>query len=355
MGQPTPTESTSTILWLDPEQLETARALRDKAGLEFVAVGSPQLGHAEPLASALDARPTTDLRAAIMSAGSGSEEGTRVVLLLSPGEFGSPDSASPDDDQRALREARKRNVKVICVEPIPAGVLQLAGPALIHSSRDETIEPWARHAPILSRTRGVHQFQDLRESFGRIRTVHVAALCAPHQRSLGACLYDAVELVQRLVGDPELVGAAYSTALAGGGLLMEPGESLRNLTGELTVTMRFGDGRSAGLFLSDRAGRWQRSVTLIGENGTARFSDSHIRWTDAKGELVDSSGSEDPGEDGFVDVLAEQIRRIVDPHRPAEQPVDAASVLATAGSAVLSARTAELESPSTLRRMVLAG
>src|SRR5690606_29923013 len=122
------------------------------------------------------------------------------------------------------------------------------------------------------------------------------------------------------------------------------------------ASLRFDDGRTASLVASDHAGRWNRTVTLLGEGGRLRLFDDGFEWIDPGGEKVDSSRAstrEAPGAWGAHEVaaIADDLSRRLDPAIPAVGPVDHASVLALCQATLLSARTGQCESPASIHRM----
>ncbi len=262
---------------------------------------------------------------------------------------------------------------------------------------------WARFLPMMRDIPPMRDLADLAESFGQVQSVCLRMVGRPSHGSVGARLYDASALLIALLGMPDQAYAAYvgrltawpphaphaphagnSTAagehhtaaagpstggtsaggsVAGRGLRPLPGDSLRGLAGDIAATLRYADGRAASVFVSDRAGEFRRSLTLVGERGTLAVSDLGLRWLDELGREVDTSRPDEsfpaPPADPAEELIAREIRRAIDPTGAAaastSPPVDAVRVLAVAGAVLLSARTGEVESPSTVLRMAGVG
>lgn len=402
------------ILWADPAQAGWLAAVVERAGLAVVGVGSPEPGRAGALAAAMggggrgEVRVWDDLRAALAT---GDAE---LVLLAAPGDFagGQRQGAMDAEDAGALAACRARGVRIATLEPMPASVLQLDAPVQAAAAdalgdgagREEVIaassgagvvlgpgapvlvdesEPrvrgraidsgggWARVLPLLRHCRAMREAVDLFEHLGPVRTAVFEGWSGPGQGTLGARLFDAMDTLVWLLGAPEQVDAAYVWPARARPIHATTGETLRGLEGDLTANLRFADGRAAAVAVSDRAGRWSRSVTLIGEGGRLRVTDDGAGgsggagmgtggfvWLSADGQTVDASrlarrkrGQEERPDEAFVDAASEQVARLLDQRVPAPAPTDYAAVLAAAGAALLSARTGEAESPRTILRM----
>ncbi len=120
---------------------------------------------------------------------------------------------------------------------------------------------------------------------------------------------------------------------------------------------------------SDRAGRFEHLLTIIGPGGRIRVFNDGFEWTDARGRkidesrragarrtstlrkpAIDQSDTPSPG----ASVIVEQVQRVMDLGAAAlggTPIVRYPEVLAMAQAALLSARTGEGERPATLLRM----
>jgi hypothetical protein len=316
------------------------------------------------------------------------------VLLADPGAFGvtaddrsvlpglPPGAAGAGTpDAEVLRASAGAGKTVLSFEPMPGSVLELQEPTLTRAGEEDAgimlgdraaaatsvgaVGEWAAFCPSLKSALPVRNASEVIAQLGTIRVISVESMCGHGQQSLGARLYDACMACVWLMGIPDRVDAAYASRPIGPGRGVHalPGHTLRGLSGDMTANLRYADGRCASIVASDRAGRWHRSLTLLGDNGRLRVYDDGFVWYGTDGRVVDSSREEsrirgaaagEKSSDGFVRAVVDQIERAMDTRAPAEPPMDVPGVLATAGAALLSARTGEGESPATLLRMARA-
>src|SRR5690606_33710015 len=215
--------------------------------------GSPD--RASSAAAELGTRPLDDLRHALAS------EEADLFWIPAPGGFGTGEGAS--EDAAALLAARGRGVQVVSLEPIPASATDLAAGWLDPSGAVRPADCCAL-APRMRLGRPFREAQEVLESFGAVRSAMVESWRRPSQGSLGAQVYDAMDLLCALLGEPQTVDAAHVAPGAPGRSRGRGGDSLRGWRGDLTASLRFDDGRTASLVASDHAGRWNRTVTLLG-------------------------------------------------------------------------------------------
>jgi len=409
---PTSTGGRTAFVWADPVQASWLRSAMDRAGIAIIGAGSPEAGRGPELIAALggdrDSVPLSDdLRSVLTSAS------TDLVLIAAPGDFagGQRQGGMDREDAAALAACRSRGVVVATLEPMPCSALQLGitlDPALgehaavnagaevigapvgagvmlgqgapVRAAESREVAPRARHAadsgggwarmvPLLRHCRAMREAADVLEQFGHVRTVAMECWCGAGQGTLGSRIVDALDCVIALFGVPEQVHASYVWPVRGRALHPAAGDTLRGLSGDLTANLRFADGRTASVAISDRAARWSRAVTLIGEGGRLHITDDGaagtgtgtggFTWLSADGATVDTSrparrkrSAEERADEAMVDAVAEQLSRMLDSRLPAPPPTDAAGVLGAAGAALLSARTGEAESPQTILRMV---
>jgi len=417
------TPSTRTaIIWAEPAQAPWLRAATERAGLTIIGAGGPLQGRSSDLVAGLtghrdSAAAYTDLRTVLATAS------TDLILIAAPGDFagGQRQGSLDREDAAALATARARGVRIATLEPMPCSALQLGIPAEVggtgaasignemvgatgwagmggpgvmlgpggpaHAVEPSNVQPqgstrnaaeggtlagagggWASLVPLMRASRAMRDAADVLEQFGQVRTVLVECWCRAGQGTLGARLFDAMDCIVSLLGVPEQVDATYVWPVSGHALHAAAGESLRGLEGDLTANMRFAGGRAAAVALSDRASRWSRSVTILGDGGRLRISDDGVSgdgigpggfvWLSADGQTVDASrpvrrkrGQEDRPDEALVDALADQLARILDPRAPVPGATDYPGVLAAGGAALLSARTGESESSETILRM----
>lgn len=323
------------------------RAVAAAAGLNLVAAGCGAKGRSSAVAAALACEPVDDLRSAL------TEGQCDVVLIASAGGFGA--AASPSD-AAAVLAASQRGVRVLTLEPLPASALELGGPW--RPAGGAAPADAVRFIPLARSAKPFRDAAEILEMFGKPRTVLVEACCRPEEGSLGARLFGAVETLLCLMGEPETVDAAYAPPHRSQ-LIPQLGETLRDTHGDIAASVRFGDGRAAAIVASDQSGRWSRAVTMLGPEGRLRIYDDGFEWVNAAGDRVDASReTKRRGETAAsrgVQVIADAIRRTLDPAIPDEGPLDRAAVLAVCQSVLLSTRTGSGENPATIRRMMQVG
>ena len=330
---------TRAVCWLRPDQAALARAVQDQTRLAFAAAGAPDAAQRSAVAGELDAEPLDDLRATVASTEAG------VIVLLDPGRFG-----ASEEDRTALLEARARGVVVVSLEPIPAAALDLAGGWTASHNGVRAVD-CVRPVPLVRQSASLRASAEVREQFGQPRVFSIECLCTPAEGSLGARLFDAMDLVNMLVGEPELVDASYAGPEAVGGLHALPGATLRDLRGELTAHLRFADGRSGTVLASSRSAGWERRITLLGEGGRLRLTEPVFVWHNPEGEQVDTYAADRAhAADPAASAIAHAVTNALD--ASAQAPVDYAAALAVAQAALLSARTGQSESPATIRRLI---
>lgn len=337
----------SVAVWLSPEQVGLLKEVAAAAELQVVAAGSPSRGHSGAVAAELGAKAHDDLRAML-----GSIE-AQLIVIAAPEGFGS--SSNPDDAD-AIRAAAARGVKVAALEPIPAAALDLAG-SWTAGEPHRPVDA-IRFCPLARLARPFRDAADVIEQFGHVRMMSVESWCIPAEGSLGSRLYSALELVLAVLGEPETIDATYVAPSHGTGVHVLPGETLRGLQGDLTANLRFADGRAAAVVTSNQGGRWNRTATLVGQAGRLRIFDDGFEWISPEGKKLDESRRmRRERADGTqpshpVAALVDAFTRLLDPAIPDPGPPDHATLLAMAQASLLSARTGQAESPTTIRHMV---
>lgn len=351
MAMPTaPDPARRTVALLRPEQSALARAVADAARLDLRAVhAAPGPGSRSDAAADLDpAEPFDDPRRALTEPDA---EGGLVLLLARPAEL---DGVEPE---QLVTLAKQRSMRVVTLEPLPASVR-----AAIRME-DAGLLEWVRPMPLLRRAPIFVAAEDALENFGPIRTAALAGRCSAAHGSLAARLFDAMHLLHSLLGVPESVDASVVAPLPAADDAGPP--SLVRLRGDLTANIRTGGARAASLVLSDRAGRWFRGVTILGEAGCLRLDERGFEHVDPDGSLLDST-TEPPARpsDASVaaaapfsaaDSLAAALDRMLDPRLPTPPIAAAQEILAMCEAAVLSARTGQSESPRTVLDMARLG
>jgi hypothetical protein len=331
-----------------PDQLPLVRQVADAAELSVIAAGATGRGLSQSVASELACKPLDDLRAALASTDAD------LFWIASPGSFGVGTSGN---DATAVAEAHARGVKIATLEPIPAAALDLVGGGWLEGAvRPVDVLRFIPRARLSEPFRGA---TDVLDHFGQIRSMGIEMWSAASECSMGAGLYAALELILALMGEPETIDAACATPSAGQKVHALPGETLRDLHGDLTANIRLADGRAAALYISDQAGRWDRTITMLGAAGRIRIHDDGFEWIGADGKLLDHSRppkkrpkDSPPPPPHAVTAIADSLSRLIDPAVPDPGPSNHAAILAMGQAALLSARTGQGESPATIRRMV---
>jgi hypothetical protein len=407
---PDPAPARPALVWLRREQAPLIAPVLAELNLRVEVVGDPSSDRARDALEALRAEGAvcdeqvqiaSDLRAALAVWKEG------VALLADPGDFGrAEDAAHGALERETLAACQERGVRVVTLEPIPATLQAmhgLAGPASLPlvlgpGDRGPKGEPgedagaargmaglgaWAFPAPLWRRSGPVQDALTMLEQFGPVRTCSVQVLGSPHEGSLGARLFDAMDLAQLLMGEPDRIDAAYIAPGAGALRAVHPlpGETLRGLEGDLTASLRLSGGRGATITASNQSGRFECLLVLIGERGRIRVDQAGLEWTGLDGHVIDRSrlrphrrpavrrsdttptspdapdapaGARSPApRSEAVRPLADQIRRYLHEGTAAATGLNYARVLAMAQAALLSARTGEAESPATLMRLAL--
>lgn len=326
-----------TLCWLRSDQVELVRAVAALAGLEIVAAGTDDRGRSAAVASELgpDVRVESDLLAAIGSVDAG------LVLLADPGDFGEQSA-----DASAVAGARARSVTVCSLEPFPPGVAAVGGAEWSQSIDGAPLHAHVVNAASPQSNTSTREALHAMEAFGPITAMAVSVTAGPEAGSLGARLYAAMDLLDLFAGQPELIGASIVHPRS---MRSSRSERLAQTHGTITASVRFADHQAATLLASNQSGPWHHGVTILGAAGRMRVWDEGFAWTDPQGRVVDEHrAGEDQRCEPAARNLAERIRRSLDSPAPRTHN---ALVLAMAETALLSARTGNAESPSTLLRI----
>lgn len=307
-----------TIVWGRADQVDLARAVRERVDLTVVAAGHADGGAATAMADGLEARRATDLRHTVREI-----EHDLLWILDASGLTG--------EDLAAVLE---RSALTLSHEPVADRVPPEVGVGLLER---------VRLIPLMRRGAAMEAFADMREAFGPVRSVNVAARGRREHGSLYARLTDALDALEWLCGPAEQLDAAMS------GPLGEPPAILRDFDGHVSVNARFASNCCGCAQVSNMGAGWARGVTVLGDRGCARITDTILEWWNPEGELVDSGVFADEGD--FNELVARQIERALDPRRGLE-PTDTLRALAACEAARLSLRTLQGESPRKLLEMM---
>lgn len=384
-------------VWLEPEQATFVTDVVARLGASVAHAGASAPGRAAAVAQALSAQPFDDLREFLLSVGpragsaargvtsSGSSESASAIDLLWIASAADIRFAEDPSMLAAMRACIARGVPVLSSAAVPGSLFEFVSsqdPVLIAGPQDSGAA--ADAASVSAATLWPEMFPRFRlsgpfidvaselESFGRTGAVHMQHVGSAVQASAGARLIDTLDTIAYLLGEPEDIYAAYApaadaaprhataklSAAAHGPSL----QTVRALRGTLSATLRYSDGRGASLLVSDCAGLWSRTLTLLGDGSTdtggrLTVTSTGIDWVDRAGAPLERRrparrrGDIDRiGEAtlAFADALSPIGRQQTRMHPPINHPM----VLSMAGAAILSATTGEPESPSTIRRMI---
>lgn len=330
------------IAWLRPAQAAFVRAVAQAADFAIVGAGTPSKGQSAAVADALSCAAVADIRTAL------TEGDAELIFIASTGDFGADAAA----DAGALAAARARSVQVATLDPIPAAALDVMAREWSDGELNSSPSLWPRVCPLVRFARSLRDAMESLHEFGPARLVSVTSTCTAGQASLGGRLFSAVDLVLAMLGEPDLIDAAFISPGAGHGLHSLPGETHRDLHGTISANVRYADGRAANFVLSDCGAQWTDSVLLIGPGGQLTITHRGFEWFGPDGSLLDRHEAPATEHEAGAAAIADVLTRLLDPALPVEAPVDIASVLAIGQAALLSARTGQGESPATIRRMM---
>lgn len=336
------------MVWANPEQVGMLAGVLSGAGIQVVGAGCPVSAQSGAVAQGFGCGVQDDLRHMLSS------ERPDLVLLASPGGFG---HREVELDLTALQHAHEQGVTVASLEPIPGEATEISGSRWGEALQTGAIlggGEFVRVVPMARRGRLVDELMATLETFGVIRSLSVSIAAPGVYGSLGARMFEAMDLVRTLVGVPGMIDASYQGEGSVVGLHQLPGESMRDLHGVLAGHLRMGDGRGVLLQVSDRVGRSGLMMSLLGDEGEIRVLDEGFVRFDRGGEQIDSFALEaDTKADPSSVRLTEQLIQLCSGVGPVRSPVDHVSVLAMGHAALLSARTGQGETPETIRRLLM--
>lgn len=327
-----------TLCWLRGEQVGLVRAVASMARLRIVGVGTSEKGRAGALAAEFsDLSPGVvaahdDLRAAM------SVTDASLVLMAESGDFGNAAA-----DAAAVEAAARRGARIVSFDPVPPSVQALALPAWGASVEARPL--WGLVRSGASVTGGLAHGLEVLEQFGEVSAAALMCAAGREAGSLGARLVSAMDLVLRLMGEPEIVSASFAPPAEQRNARHE---TLVDSAGTLAATMRFVSGQSASVLVSTLGGPWHRGATILGPAGRLRVWDDGFVWTSPDGRVMDEHRAPDAAGDPAARAIAASIVAAME---SAGEVMQTPGVLAMAETALLSARTGHGESPATLRRV----
>jgi len=333
------------VVWIDPEQAPVIKRVLARADIELVGAGSPDPARTGQVASDLECDPIDDLRVALSSVEAD------LLILGNPSSFA---DQAVDADLDALKAAHARNLAVATLEPIPATSNGIGGTSFAEALSTGILNELVHMMPMTRHTPMIDEFYTVLETFAPIRSCSIVIGMPKALGSLGARLFDAMDLVRSLVGVPNIIEAGYISPAAGRGMHPLPGQSLRYLHGEFTLNLRFSDGRCAALLLTDQVGASTINMTMLSTEGHIVIDNAGFKWFNPIGEMIDSYDTPDAdGVDTAEIALAAQLIELCSGVGPKRAPIDYPGVLSMTHATLLSTRTGQGESPRAVEQLLL--
>ncbi len=332
------------IVWTNPDQAHVLGAILHEAGIERIGAGCADPARTGQVASSLGCEPVDDLRQALTTLD------TDMVLLGDPGGFGEEPN---DADLEALRAAHARNVCVATIEPIPATPAGIGGTSFSEALHQGVIGSFAHVTPLLRYRPIIAELSSVLETYAPVRSAMLAYAGSSAHGTLGARLFNMLDLTRWLIGVPSVIEAAYVSPRAGRGMHPLPGQTIRNLHGEITMNLRFSDGRCAAIYLSDQFHDSTLSMTLASAEGQILLDEQGFVWRNPAGDEVDTHIAPDAALNSDAGALRAQLSELCSGTAPTRPPIDYASVLSMTHAALLSTRTGQGESPHDVEQLML--
>jgi len=319
-----PVSPLPVVLWT-----ETATAGRDgqiidrmHADIRVTAVGGPRSGEVVALARRLNCPHDDDFRKIML------RSEARWLLTGSMQDIDHRDFAGLSHD-----------IRIAAIEP---AIDSLADPPL---SSDRI-----NYLPAMLRSPGWNLAANPDEVIAAAQVTRLTSLGRPDHCTLFARLLDGWRTLVTLHGLPETIDAALT------GPLPAAPESPRGLTGHIAGMARLERSRCILFEISDRAGRHERCIQMIGRAGRLIVTDDAYELSDENGEILDGShvGDATSQQSDFVDQVIHDWRSLLSPPanpaalNPARLLEIESHALACTLAAMLSARTSQPESPAKL-------
>ncbi len=308
------------MVWATRAQEELLRKVFSDESISLLAVGSDESATAADLAATHHAERLEDLRQALH------REDADLLWLAGP----------VDLEPATLKLIGQKSLRTFSSYPQPDSIGDLL------SQPDDGVTIGV--LPLMQRSAGFRAAEEIFESFGRVECISISFRSDPSSGSLFSRLYDAMDVVTRRCGEADTIDAALVSPTG------DTPETLGDLTGHMTVNLRFPENRSASITISDRAGRWFRGITMLGPGGCLRVDEGQFEWIGPDGVTVDSH-AETEAPTGLGGIIATQLRRAVERRDATEPPADHARLMAACEAARVSSRTGEWESPRSVMRM----
>ena len=329
-----------------------------------------------PAGTGHEVRALSDLRSMLASA----VPADGPIVLFDAGALLKADRAGPDVE--LLRQVRQRGIAVLSLEPLPAVAADLASAASVIApaaasmplvlgplevpvtpERDAAMRLVAEltwWAGLSRHSAGFVEIGDLLTNFGPVQAMAVTATASRAEGSLRARLADGLDQLAVVMGQAESVFGVVSKA--------------HEANQQASVLLRYGNGRSGVVFAALAGGPIQRSAVMTGPGGrleiTSGPAGTGVLWTDNAGKVIDQSrkrprrragdsgaqvaaeGQEKPAHSTIADLIAKQLRRVLETGTTdvlaASGRPDLAGLVATIGAAELSSDTGVAERPAML-------
>lgn len=317
----------NTIIWTDPAHAATLIDAVQRAGLTLVAIGGADTRGFDRSLLGDDVRVFNDPRATLMSEKPGVFLSTAI-----------PDGPDPLLDGRTINELRAAGTSILTTVPPVGGILEASEAGMFKESGGSTPAASVRLTPRVRRHPSYTAATDLLEDFGRASMMIVEAFVPKNLGGLPAAMLTAIDAIITVIGVPELVDAAAP----------RPTKKLGDLDGYSAALLRFPDGRCGQLLVSDRA-PWGWRITLNGERGRLTMRTGGFDWISPEGDTVDSTRV-DASIAGYAGAIASSLRAASGGAMVDEPSADWVGLLSTAEAILLSTRTGQPESPTTIAR-----
>jgi predicted dehydrogenase len=301
-------------VWANVNQQQLLRNTFNGTSLTCTSIGCADTTARTSLASALEAQPCDDLRQMLHS------NEVDVIWLSAPNVL-----------TAELRSViTNTQTSVATSAPCSEGF----NPELYADSQTHFI-------PLLRGGESFHNAAGCLDVLGPVQCMHYVATAGDHQTSLRALLFDAADLILHLIGMPDEVFAGH----AGSTLTADPAAEL---AGHLTATMRFANGCTASMTVSDGGGTWVRRATLLGDGGRMIWTDDDVRWTSADGSVHEEELNPSDAGETAGSLSRWHLLRIIEGKLP-PQPNASAALLCEAIR--LSCVTGQIEEPNHVASM----
>lgn len=338
---PTAGNAFETTLWTDARSLPTVKAIMSRMGqaVRTIGVGGPRQTPVKAMADALGASFDDDLRRLVI------DKPATYLLLATMNRV----------EPSVISSALKQGCTILALEPIAEDFRELEQSGLFaRQPEDRSLDESAGHfvhGPAFTQSPGWLRAADPQLVLGSVQGAAYLSTTRQGEGSLFARLHEAWRMLLDLMQLPETIDCS----------ILQPNraaaESLRDLTGQVSIHARLPDESSAILQLhetpaADAVAPCDRQLQLIGERGRLRVTDRAYELFDHQGALLDEAIAT-TAPPTFADAVAHHWQQLIDRPSLANPPrrdraMHEASALACCLASLLSARTGTAESPGKL-------